>query len=124
MNFEAMTAYCQAKPGATASYPFDEETLVFKVYGRMFALTNVNRPASVTLKCDPEWSHVLRETYAAIRPGYHMNKQHWNTLTLDGTLPEAEVRQLIDHSYDLVVRALKKADRERLAASEASAEGR
>jgi predicted DNA-binding protein (MmcQ/YjbR family) len=115
MNLDTFKAYCAAKPGVTSSFPFDQETLVFKVCGKMFALTNVKEPVlSFNLKCDPEWAHVLRETYPAVKPGWHMNKQHWNTVTVDGSIPEAELLQLIDHSYDLVVKGLKKADREQL----------
>lgn len=115
MNLESFSAYCAAKPGATSSFPFDEEILVYKVYGKMFALTNVNqRPLAINLKCDPEWSHVLREACPAVQPGWHMNKQHWNTVTVDGSLPDAEIERMIDHSYELVVKGLKKADREQL----------
>ncbi|MNS53819.1 hypothetical protein D3C72_865880 [compost metagenome] len=116
MTHDSFHAYCAAKPGTTSSFPFSEGILVFKVCGKMFALAWLNQePMGVNLKCDPEWSHVLRETYDAVKPGYHMNKQHWNTVTVDGSIPEAELFAMIDHSYDLVVKGLKKADREQLA---------
>lgn len=116
MTHDSFAAYCAAKPGTTSSFPFGPETLVFKVCGKMYALTNIQQqPLGFNLKCDPGWSHVLRETYAAVQPGWHMNKQHWNTVTADGSIPEAELLAMIDHSYDLVVKGLKKADREQLA---------
>jgi predicted DNA-binding protein (MmcQ/YjbR family) len=115
MNLESFRAYCAAKPGTTASFPFDEEILVFKVFGKIFALTNVNQaPPAFNLKCDPEWAHVLREAHAAVQPGWHMNKRHWNTVTVDGSIGEAELHAMIDHSYALVVKGLKRADREQL----------
>jgi predicted DNA-binding protein (MmcQ/YjbR family) len=113
MTFDQLQSLCAGMPGATASFPFGEEILVFKVGGKMFALMNVNeRPPAVNLKCDPEWSHVLRSTYAAVQPGWHMNKQHWNTVTLDGTVSDEAVAQMVDHSYGLVVKGLRKGDRE------------
>ena len=112
MTFESLRAYCLRKNGVTESFPFDESTLVFKVMGKMFALTSLERsPLSVNLKCDPERAIELRERYAAVQPGYHMNKKHWNTIVLDGTVPAPELCELIDHSYDLVVDSLKKSDR-------------
>jgi predicted DNA-binding protein (MmcQ/YjbR family) len=115
MNLETLTAYCAAKPGATSSFPFNEEALVFKVCGKMFALTNVKgTPLTITLKCEPERSHALREAYEAVKPGYHMNKEHWNTVTVDGSVPEEAVLSMIDHSYGLIVKSLKRADREQL----------
>ena len=83
--------------------------------GKMFALTSLEKlPLSINLKCDPERALALRETYAAVQPGYHMSKKHWNTVVLDGSIPDQEVRELIDHSYELVVKGLKKADRAKL----------
>ena len=84
--------------------------------GKMFALTNLTwETVAVNLKCDPDWSILLRQHYDAVKPGYHMNKKHWNTVTFDGTIPDEEVREMIDHSYRLVAKSLKKAERERLA---------
>jgi predicted DNA-binding protein (MmcQ/YjbR family) len=91
-------------------YPFGDEVAVFKVVGRMFALVPLGEePGSVSLKCDPELAIGLRGRYAGVTPGYHLNKRHWNTVTLDGSVPDEEVLELIDHSYDLVVARLTKA---------------
>ncbi len=116
MTFNALCTYCTNKQGVKEEFPFDESTLVFKVMGKMFALTSIeDLPVSVNMKCDPERAILLREMYEAVQPGYHMNKKHWNTVTFDGTVPDAEIREMLDHSYDLVVKGLKKADREKLA---------
>lgn len=101
-----------AKPGAEESTPFGPDVLVYKVGGKAFALTVPDRfPARINLKCDPERALILRDEHEAILPGYHMNKRHWNTLLLDGSLPTTLVRELIDHSYDLIVAALPKSKR-------------
>lgn len=114
-DLESLRAYCLAKKGAVEDFPFDFNTLVFKVQGKMFALCNVTRkPLQVNLKCEPELAELLRTKYEAITPGYHMHKRHWNTLRLDDSVPDKEVRYLIDLSYELVVKKLKKADRETL----------
>jgi predicted DNA-binding protein (MmcQ/YjbR family) len=106
---------CTAKLGAVEDYPFGDEVAVFKVAGRMFALVPLGEAAgSVSLKCDPELAIDLRGRYAGITPGYHLSKRHWNTVTLDGSVPDEDVRELIDHSYDLVVAQLTRAQRERL----------
>jgi predicted DNA-binding protein (MmcQ/YjbR family) len=110
-------AYCLGKKGVTQDFPFDEETLVFRVLGKIFALCdNVSPVRQITLKCDPDWALALRDQYTAVQPGYHVNKAHWNTITIDGSIPESEVWQMIDHAYQQVVKGLKKADRERLLA--------
>lgn len=116
MNIEAFRTYCLAKKGVTESFPFDEETLVFKVMGKMFALTGLEyNPAKANLKCDPERSVELREEYdGLIYPGYHMSKLHWNTIELERNLPESLIRELIDHSYDLVVAKLTRKVRAQL----------
>ena len=109
MNIETLRAYCLKKPGTEESFPFDEVTLVFKVMGKIFALTGLDSiPLAVNLKCDPARALELREQYDAVQPGYHMNKKHWNTVTVDGRIPAFEVRAMIDHSYDLVVASLPK----------------
>ena len=114
-DLETLTNYLLAKPGAVEERPFGPETMVFKVMGKMFALTTpTDDPLRVNLKCDPFLAELLREKYAAVLPGYHMNKRHWNTLVLDGSVPEDEIREMIDASYALVVKGLKKADREKL----------
>lgn len=112
MNIEAYRDYCLSKKGVTESFPFDENTLVFKVMGKMFALTNINASTfQVNLKCDPEQALELRESHPEIVAGYHMNKKHWNTVAFEESLNDDFLKQLIDSSYDLVVAKLKKADR-------------
>jgi predicted DNA-binding protein (MmcQ/YjbR family) len=106
MNIEEFREYCVAKPGVTEEFPFDENTLVFKVMGKMFALTDLVDEFSLNLKCDPEWAIELREQHPAIQPGYHMNKAHWNTVKMDGSLSQKLNLELIDHSYNLVVSKL------------------
>ena len=109
MNIESFRDFCLSKKGVREDFPFDEETLVFKVMGKLFTLTNVDLFKSVNLKCDPEWAIELREKYTAVKPGFHMNKKHWNTIDIDGSLSDSFIRQLISHSYDLVVAKLPKA---------------
>lgn len=108
MNVEEVRQICIAKKGVTEGFPFDELTLVLKVGGKMFALLNLDKDPSVNLKCDPERAIDLREHYDAILPGYHMNKQHWNTVKLDGSVPKNLLLELIDHSYDLVFKSLSR----------------
>jgi predicted DNA-binding protein (MmcQ/YjbR family) len=106
---------CLRHAGAIEAYPFGPEHSVFKVAGKMFALSALDRmPLEVSVKCEPELADPLRHSYDAIRPGYHLNKRHWNTITLDGSLPDDFVRNLIEDSYDLVVSALPKRLREEL----------
>lgn len=109
MNVEELRHYCLSKKGVTESFPFDAETLVFKVMGKMFCLVALERlPPQCNLKCDPQRATELRETHDGnIIPGYHMSKKHWNTILLDN-VPPSLVLQLIDHSYDLVVSGLTK----------------
>jgi predicted DNA-binding protein (MmcQ/YjbR family) len=113
-------AECRAKPGSAEDYPFGDKVAVFKVAvfkvaGRMFALVPLGPPpGSVSLKCDPDLAAGLRARYAAITPGYHLNKRHWNTVTLDGSVPDDELLDLIDHSYELVVARLPRAERDKL----------
>ncbi len=114
-NLEELRAYCLAKSGVQETFPFDQETLVFKILNKMFALCNIHgQPLRVNLKCEPELAVLLRQKYkyAAIEPGYHMNKRHWNTVSFDGSIADEIIRELIDRSYELVVKGLKKADRE------------
>tara|TARA_R110000796_G_scaffold37722_4_gene95387 strand:+ start:293577 stop:293933 length:357 start_codon:yes stop_codon:yes gene_type:complete len=117
MNIEQFRAYCITKKGITEEFPFDADTLVFKVMGKMFALAPLERlPSQVNLKCDPERAIELRETYeGVIMPGYHMSKVHWNTIFLENTPPKL-IQELIDHSYDLVVSKLTKKQKEELKA--------
>jgi len=110
-----LRAYCAAKPGVRETFPFGPDTLVFKVGGKMFALTSLNTPPLwVSLKCDPELAELLRAKYDAVEPGYHLNKRHWNSVCLDGSVPEEVVAELIDHSYELVIKGLRKADQDAL----------
>ncbi len=105
-------AYCQHLPGSTLRFPFGPETLVYSVEHRMFALIGIDHvPLWINLKCDPVRAIELREQYAAIRPGYHMNKRHWNTLVLDGSLPQVLINDLIVHSYRLVIAQLPRRNR-------------
>lgn len=114
MDIEKLREYCLKKKGVTESFPFDEETLVFKVMGKMFCLTNLNPPLSINLKCEPEKALELREEYEFVRPGYHMNKQHWNTVDLDGVVNPKLIFTWIDDSYSLVVASLTKKLQEEL----------
>ena len=114
MNIEEYRDYCLKLSGVTEEFPFDEKTLVFKVMGKMFALTDVDEFASVNLKCDPERAVQLRENYSGINGGYHMNKKHWNTVQTDGSVEDELFYELIKHSYDLVVAKLPRKIRETL----------
>ena len=108
MNIEDFRNYCLTKKGVTESFPFDENTLVMKVIGKMFALTDLESEFSINLKCDPEYAIELREKYQSVQPGYHMNKNHWNTIYVDGSIPEKLIYSLVDDSYNLVVKSLTK----------------
>ena len=109
MDYDAARTYLLAMPEAVEDFPFGIETAVFKVRDRMFAtLGFINGMASMNLKCNPDEALALRDIFPAVRPGYHMNKRHWNTLTLGGRLPNALIAELIRHSYDLVVTSLPK----------------
>jgi len=103
--------HCLKKKFVTEEFPFDEETLVFKVMGKMFLLTNINPPLSINIKCEPEAAVEMRERYPAVTPGYHMNKKHWNTVEIDGTVSPKLVFQWIDDSYNLVFQSLPKSKR-------------
>jgi predicted DNA-binding protein (MmcQ/YjbR family) len=112
---DRVMAACGAKPGSAEDYPFGDGVAVFKVAGKMFALVPLDpEPGSVSLKCDPEFALDLRGRYPAITPGYHLSKRHWNTVELDGSVPGEELMELIDHSYDLVVASLTRAQRSAL----------
>lgn len=108
MNIEQYHNYCIQKPGVTEGFPFDNRTLVFKVMGKMFALTDVEDFDYINLKCDPERSEELRASYLGITAGYHMSKVHWNSVTTDGTVEDPLLLELIDHSYTLIVASLPK----------------
>ena len=107
--------YCLTKPKVTEGTPFGETVLVFKVAGKMFALVSLDEvPATANLKCDPDLALDLRDRYEQVRPGYHMNKKHWNTVEIEGGIPEPELCKMIDHSYDLVVQSLRRASHSKI----------
>ncbi|MFY7667750.1 MAG: MmcQ/YjbR family DNA-binding protein [Crocinitomicaceae bacterium] len=115
MNIEEFYAYCLQKKGVSEHFPFDEQTLVFKIGTKIFALTDVTSFRSINLKCNPEKAIELREEYAAVQPGYHMNKKHWNTIILFSDLDDQLLKELIDHSYNLVLNSLPKKIRDEIA---------
>ncbi len=115
MDLAEFREYCRKKNGATEGTPFGEDVLVFKVAGKMFALAALDEiPVTVNLKCDPDLALELRDRYEQVRPGYHMNKKHWNTVEIDSGISDTELRKMIDHSYDLVIKSLPKAARAKL----------
>jgi len=114
MNIEKVRKYCLMKKDVTESFPFNEDTLVFKVMGKMFCLTNLSRPFSINLKCEPELAYELREKYDGVTPGYHMNKKYWNTVSLVENISDKDILSWIDHSYDLVIAGLSKKIRDEL----------
>ena len=118
MDLAEFREYCLTKPGAREETPFGSDVLVFKVGGKMFALAALDEvPTTVNLKCDPDLALDLRDRYEQVGPGYHMNKKHWNTVEIDTGIPDVELRKMIDHSYELVVKGLPKparANRRRL----------
>ena len=118
MQIDQLREYCISKKGVTEEFPFDDVTLVFKVMGKMFALVGLGRwengQTQINLKCKPEWAEELRGEYESINPGYHMNKKHWNTVDFNNDVTDAFAFELIDHSYDLVVKGLTKKQKEEL----------
>jgi predicted DNA-binding protein (MmcQ/YjbR family) len=106
MNIEKVRLHCLKKDFVTESFPFNEETLVFKAKDKIFCLANIVPPYSISLKCDPELAIELRERYGAVIPGYHLNKTHWNSIALDGSIADKEILNWIDHSYELIVNKL------------------
>ena len=102
MDLESFRIYCLNKKNVTEEFPFGEDTLVFKVNGKIFAITDIETFEGINLKCDPEKAIQLREQYDAVQPGYHMNKKHWNTIVMDGSVSDKLVKEWIDHSYELV----------------------
>jgi predicted DNA-binding protein (MmcQ/YjbR family) len=112
MNPTELRDHCLSFVGAEETFPFGPEVSVFKVAGKMFALSQLEADSlRVSLKCEPQLAEALRETHAAVIPGYHLNKRHWNTVILDGSLPDEAVRDMIEDSYDLVVSKLPRARR-------------
>ncbi len=109
MDIVSLRDYCIVKPGTEECFPFDESTLVFKVGGKIFLLVDIDsKPLSFNVKCDPDKAIALREKHACVKPGYHMNKTHWNTVTADGSVNTKLLKEWIDHSYELVVNSLPK----------------
>lgn len=115
MNSKPLYLYSLGKQGAMEDYPFGADVIVMKVAGKMFALlATKDGQEYISLKCDPGYAEILRHQYESITPGYHLNKRHWNTVGINGSIPEKELRQLIDHSYDLVVKSLTREKRDQL----------
>ncbi len=113
MNLEELRSYCLQKKGASIDFPFDDVTMVIKVGGKMFILISIDSdPLWINLKCDPFNAEGLRERYNAVTPGYHMNKRHWNTVSMDKTTPDGIIKEMIDDSYDLVFSKLSKKNKE------------
>ncbi|GAB5523880.1 MAG: MmcQ/YjbR family DNA-binding protein [Roseivirga sp.] len=112
MYIDEFRDYCLSKKGVTETTPFGPDTLVFRVMNKMFAVTGIDTFEFVNLKCDPERAAELREEYEGIRPGWHMNKKHWNSVMCDGSISDQMIREFTDHSYDLIVQSLPKKVRE------------
>ncbi len=119
MQLETLRAYLLSRPGAVEDHPFGPQPLVVKVGGKIVALVSEDAvPLNISLKCEPAHAQFLRDSFPAVRPGYHLNKQHWNTITLDGSIPDDGIRAMIDESYRLIVGSLSKAAQRRLASDE------
>jgi predicted DNA-binding protein (MmcQ/YjbR family) len=114
VNASIIRDFCLSRKGGYEDFPFGDDVRVFKVMGKVFALMPLNSPLRISLKCDPMRAQLLRDTYAAVTPGYHLNKNHWNTVEINGTIPADEIFDMIEHSYHLVVRGLSRTERERL----------
>jgi predicted DNA-binding protein (MmcQ/YjbR family) len=114
VNIEDIRNYCLAKPGVTEDMPFGEDTLVFRVGEKLFLLTSLSQGDRFNVKCDPERAIELREQHTEVQPGYHMNKKHWNTVHTNGNLSRRQICDMIDHSYDLVLKSLPKNIREQI----------
>lgn len=114
MNIELIREYCLRKKFVTEKLPFNEDSPVYKVMGKIFLIAGLEPPISINLKCDPEKAVELREKYDCVKPGYHMNKMHWNTVEIDNSVPDTLIYEWIDHSYKLVSNKLKKSDKEKI----------
>ena len=112
MTQEEFRDYCLRKKGATEDFPFDASTVVFKISGKIFAAADAASFERISLKCDPEIAIELRKKYPAVIPGYHFNKKHWNTVILDGSIPDNFIREMIDHSYEMVFKGLNRAEKQ------------
>ena len=111
MNIEELREYCISKPHTTEGLPFDDVSLVFKVKGKIFAILSLDGPPRINLKCDPLRAIELREEYSCVIPGYHMNKKHWNTVNIDGSVQAGLIKEWVDHSYELILASLPKSKR-------------
>lgn len=114
MDIEILRDYCLQKKAVTEDTPFGPDTLVFKVGGKVFCLCGIDNFSKMNLKCDPEWAAELRANYLAIAPGFHMNKKHWNTVSIHQDAPDTFILELVDHSYDLVLNSIPKLRRKEL----------
>ena len=115
MNIETLREYCLSKKAVTEDFPFGEDTLVFRVLTKIFLLVSLSsNPLQFNAKCDPDKAIELRDQYDAVQPGYHMNKKHWNTIIMNGSLSNAQLKEMIDDSYNLIVQSLPKKERENL----------
>jgi predicted DNA-binding protein (MmcQ/YjbR family) len=108
MERSKLRKYCLSKMAVIEDFPFGEDVAVYKVEGKVFALLPVDEPTRISLKCDPMLAGILRETYTAVTPGWHLNKKHWNTINIDGSIPDREVLEMIAHSYEQVVKGMTK----------------
>ncbi len=120
MNRDDLKRHCLAQRGAAEGYPFGADVAVYSVMGKMFAILSLTGATSISLKCDPDWATVLRTTYPAITAGYHLNKTHWNSVAIDGTVPDDEIFDMIEQSHALVVKGLTRAQRQALTQTEAA----
>jgi len=111
MERETLRDYCLSRRAAALDYPFGDDVMVFKVAGKIFALAPAAGATTISLKCDPVLAVMLRETYAAVTPGYHLNKRLWNTIECDGSVPDDELLEMIDHSYEQVIKGMTKKER-------------
>jgi predicted DNA-binding protein (MmcQ/YjbR family) len=114
MDRGELRSYCLSKKATIEDFPFGDDVAVYKVVGKVFALMPIEGPIRISLKCDPTLALMLRETYPSVTPGYHLNKKHWNTVEVDESIPDSEVLEMVDHSYDQVVKGLSKTEREKL----------
>lgn len=118
MNIEYLREYCLSKKGVTECFPFDENTLVFKVGGKMFLLTDLVDAFSMNVKCEPDKAVELREEYNCVLPGYHMNKKYWNTVVIDGSVPDNILLSWVDASYNLVFDGLSRKEKEHITSAD------
>jgi len=117
IDAQELWAYCLSRIGAEETFPFGPDAAVYKVLGKMFALIpQESQTVKISLKCHPDWARLLRDTYPAVQPGYHLNKRHWNTVISDGSIPDDELLEMIDHSYEQVVAGMTRAQRRQLRA--------